>query len=180
MVDGRNPAPVEVGSFSNYLQGFIHPTGGWEWDFWTINSSYMMAIKAISSKSIRPPPKLQGDSSNTSQHCWSDENVQSLMSKNSSLRTQNDINSKWSMRQKSRFDNFIIQLLVEIPIFVAGKSRLCSLPSQGPCLAMSLHHVVPWPSFWVDGKGFVGELIDVFLDPWILHLRLAKDDCLKV
>ena len=84
------------------------------------------------------------------------------------------------MRQKSRFDNFIIQLLVEIPIFVAGKSRLCSLPSQGPCLAMSLHHVVPWPSFWVDGKGFVGELIDVFLDPWILHLRLAKDDCLKV
>jgi len=33
MVDERNPAPVEVGSFSNYLQGFIHPTGGWEWDF---------------------------------------------------------------------------------------------------------------------------------------------------
>ena len=24
-VDGRNPAPVEVGSFSHYLQGFIHP-----------------------------------------------------------------------------------------------------------------------------------------------------------
>ena len=23
-VDGRNPAPVEVGSFSHYLQGFIH------------------------------------------------------------------------------------------------------------------------------------------------------------
>ena len=44
---------------------------------------------------------------------------------------------------------------------------------------MSLHHVVPWPSFWVDGKGFVGELIDVFLDPWILHLSLAKDDCLN-
>ena len=24
-VDGRNPAPVEVGSLSHYLQGFIHP-----------------------------------------------------------------------------------------------------------------------------------------------------------
>ena len=24
-VDGRNPAPVEVGSFYHYLQGFIHP-----------------------------------------------------------------------------------------------------------------------------------------------------------
>jgi len=23
--DGRNPAPVEVGSLSYYLQGFIHP-----------------------------------------------------------------------------------------------------------------------------------------------------------
>ena len=27
-VDGRNPAPVEVGSLSHYLQGFIHPFGG--------------------------------------------------------------------------------------------------------------------------------------------------------
>ena len=24
-VDGRNPAPVEVGSLSHHLQGFIHP-----------------------------------------------------------------------------------------------------------------------------------------------------------
>ena len=24
-VDGGNPAPVEVGSLSHYLQGFIHP-----------------------------------------------------------------------------------------------------------------------------------------------------------
>ena len=31
-------APVEVGSLSHYLQGFVHPKGGWEWDFWTINS----------------------------------------------------------------------------------------------------------------------------------------------
>ena len=36
-VDGRNPAPVEVGSLSHYLQGFIHP----RWLFWisSINSS---------------------------------------------------------------------------------------------------------------------------------------------
>ena len=27
-VDGWNPAPVEVGSLSHYLQGFIHPPGG--------------------------------------------------------------------------------------------------------------------------------------------------------
>ena len=27
-VDGRNPAPVEVGSLSHYLQGFIHSKGG--------------------------------------------------------------------------------------------------------------------------------------------------------
>ena len=26
------------GSLSHYLQGFLHPTGGWPWDFWTINS----------------------------------------------------------------------------------------------------------------------------------------------
>ena len=26
-------SPVEVGSSSRYLQGFIHPNGGWEWDF---------------------------------------------------------------------------------------------------------------------------------------------------
>ena len=36
----RNPArkPVEVGSLSHYLQGSFYITGGWEWDFWTINS----------------------------------------------------------------------------------------------------------------------------------------------
>ena len=31
-------SPVEVGSLCHYLQGFIHPIGGWPWDFWTINS----------------------------------------------------------------------------------------------------------------------------------------------
>ena len=34
-VDGSEiqPAPVEVGRLSQYLQGFRHPKGGWEWDF---------------------------------------------------------------------------------------------------------------------------------------------------
>ena len=32
-VDGRNPAPVEVGRLSHYLPGLMHPKGGWEWDF---------------------------------------------------------------------------------------------------------------------------------------------------
>ena len=30
--------PVEVGSFSHYVQGFTTIPGGWPWDFWTINS----------------------------------------------------------------------------------------------------------------------------------------------
>ena len=29
---------VEVGSWNPIFYGFIHPNGGWEWDFWTINS----------------------------------------------------------------------------------------------------------------------------------------------
>ena len=31
-VEGRNPAPVEVGSLSHYFQGFMHLTGGWPWN----------------------------------------------------------------------------------------------------------------------------------------------------
>ena len=31
-VDGRNPATVDMVN-TYYLRGFIHPTGGWEWDF---------------------------------------------------------------------------------------------------------------------------------------------------
>ena len=31
-------SPVEVGSLSHFLQGFSTIPGGWEWDFWTINS----------------------------------------------------------------------------------------------------------------------------------------------
>ena len=27
-----------IGSLARYLQRFIHPKGGWPWDFWTINS----------------------------------------------------------------------------------------------------------------------------------------------
>ena len=34
----RNPAAVEVGSWSHYLQGFSTIPGGWPWDFRTINS----------------------------------------------------------------------------------------------------------------------------------------------
>ena len=34
----KSGQPVEVGSLSHSLQGFIHPFGGWPWDFWTINS----------------------------------------------------------------------------------------------------------------------------------------------
>ena len=37
IVDGSEirQAPVEVGSgnFSHFSRGFIHPNGGWEWDF---------------------------------------------------------------------------------------------------------------------------------------------------
>ena len=34
----RQNSPGEVGSFSHYLPGFIYATGGWPWDFWSINS----------------------------------------------------------------------------------------------------------------------------------------------
>ncbi len=37
-VDAGNPAPVEVGSLAHDLQAFSTIPGGWEWDFWTINS----------------------------------------------------------------------------------------------------------------------------------------------
>ena len=32
-VDERNPAPVEVGRLSHYLQGFTTIPGGWPWVF---------------------------------------------------------------------------------------------------------------------------------------------------
>ena len=37
-VYGRNPAPVEVGSLSHYLQGVLYIQPVVVWDFWTINS----------------------------------------------------------------------------------------------------------------------------------------------
>ena len=43
---GASPVEGKV-VFPQYLQGFMHPTGGWEWDFWTINSM----IKDISHES---------------------------------------------------------------------------------------------------------------------------------
>ena len=34
-----------IGSSSHYLQGFVHPTSGWEWDFWTINSRFGVDVR---------------------------------------------------------------------------------------------------------------------------------------
>ena len=45
----RNPGSAhqgEVGSFSHYLPGFIYATGGWPWDFWSINSmTWLVTLK---------------------------------------------------------------------------------------------------------------------------------------
>ena len=41
-VDGQNPAPVEVGSLSHYLQGFIHT----RWLFWDfVHQQYVLVFK---------------------------------------------------------------------------------------------------------------------------------------
>ena len=42
----RNPAPVEVGSLSHYLRGFVHPRW-WSPDFWTINTMWRLEIDLI-------------------------------------------------------------------------------------------------------------------------------------
>ena len=52
LIEEIRRSPVEVGSLSHYLQGFIHPNGGWPWDFWTINS--ISNEKAGSSYDILP------------------------------------------------------------------------------------------------------------------------------
>ena len=44
-VDGRNPAPVEVGTLSHYLQGFIHPR--WLFGISSINSIHLSGTKAL-------------------------------------------------------------------------------------------------------------------------------------
>ena len=46
-VDGQNPAPVEVGSFSHYLQGFIHP----RWLFGISSTNSMLNIRKCHSLS---------------------------------------------------------------------------------------------------------------------------------
>jgi len=48
----RNPAPVDIGSFSHYLQGFIHPVGKSEnhqlkragWDMWLFPEKFMQLV----------------------------------------------------------------------------------------------------------------------------------------
>ena len=52
-VDGRNPAPVEVGSLSHYLQGVIHPR--W-YRISSINSITKYLDKTYSSECCFPPP----------------------------------------------------------------------------------------------------------------------------
>ena len=49
-VDGKNPAPVEVGSLSHHLQGFIHPR--WLFGISSINS---MASRRVPLVTIPPP-----------------------------------------------------------------------------------------------------------------------------
>ena len=44
-VDGRKPAPVEVGSLSHYLQGFIHPR--WLFGISSINSPDWKKVSEI-------------------------------------------------------------------------------------------------------------------------------------
>ena len=44
-VDGRNPAPVEVGSLSHDLQGFIHPR--WLFGISSINSRKPMRFEHL-------------------------------------------------------------------------------------------------------------------------------------
>ena len=47
-VDGRNPAPVEVGSLSHYLQGFLHPR-------WCRISSINSMIHQLAIRTIHGP-----------------------------------------------------------------------------------------------------------------------------
>ena len=53
-VDGRNPAPVEVGSLSHYLHGFIHP----RWLFWIsfMNSGINISTFCVATNHLRCGP----------------------------------------------------------------------------------------------------------------------------
>ena len=65
-VHWRNPASVDLIIISSlFTRVFTHPFGGWEWDFWTINSMLDQAFASLNSWtyretcSMRPsqPPK---------------------------------------------------------------------------------------------------------------------------
>ena len=44
---------------SLYLHGFIHPNGGWEWDFWTINSLLLCSCQRQVSMNSTTTPVCQ-------------------------------------------------------------------------------------------------------------------------
>ena len=56
IVDGTNPAPVEVGSLSHYLHGFVHP----RWLFWISKPSTVVYVVSCCSKKC-PVPKQEAD-----------------------------------------------------------------------------------------------------------------------
>ena len=53
-VDSWNPAPVEVGSLSHYLQVLYIP-GGWPWDFWTVHYVWEYIISRYPAVKFRGP-----------------------------------------------------------------------------------------------------------------------------
>ena len=44
--------PVEVGSWSQYSQGFSTIQGGWRWDFWTTNSTMVQKSPLFSTENL--------------------------------------------------------------------------------------------------------------------------------
>ena len=56
-VVGRNPAPVEVGRLSHYLQGFFSSFRWWSPDFWTIKSmiSYCWWKRSCTTRNVSNP-----------------------------------------------------------------------------------------------------------------------------
>ena len=56
-VDGRNPAPVEVGSLSNYLQGFLHPR--WLFGISSIITYHLSNVFPSWTHQLPSPPRLE-------------------------------------------------------------------------------------------------------------------------
>ena len=54
------PTHQLIGSLSHYLPGFIHPNGGWPWDFWTINSMMILVMTGILVATGIPGPMPNG------------------------------------------------------------------------------------------------------------------------